>query len=108
MVKLVPPNRHACVSGSNVVKISRPAVRMGRNTARSPVALAFGKSSSQPMCLGGESLALGGWIGSAGLAGSVILDHSGTSGLHPGGLSVVRHRDASAGTTTRTAELVLD
>src|SRR5215510_1211452 len=96
MVKLVPPNRQACVSGSSVVKIRRPEVRMGRNTLRSPVVVAFGKSRTQPMCLGGESLALGGWIGSAGLFGSVILDQSGTSGL------------PSAATTTRTDAFELD
>src|SRR5262245_1826763 len=60
--KLVPPKRHACVEGTSVVKISRPETRMGRNTLRSPVVVALGKSMYQPMCLLGESSAVGGVV----------------------------------------------
>src|SRR6185436_7871099 len=60
--KLVPPNRHACVDGTSVVKMSRPAVSMGRKTLRSPVVVALGKSMYQPMCFDGESSAVGGVV----------------------------------------------
>src|SRR5262245_51513124 len=60
MRKLWPPEAQLAVDGSSVVKISRPLISVGWNTARSPVlgeiagGVSAGKSRNQPLCSGGD------------------------------------------------------